>query len=79
MKNIYACLVGEWVCLNDDPECRFIDSGLTPYEWWESGAEIWSPRNLPEEHSMYYLNYVNIYYKGKEYRINPAFIQVVTE
>ncbi len=43
------------------------------HEWWESGAEIWSPRTT-EEHSMYYLNYVNIYYKGKEYRINPAFI-----
>ncbi len=28
MKNIYACLVGEWVCLNDDPDCRFIGSGL---------------------------------------------------
>lgn len=22
MKKIYACLVGEWVCLNDDPECK---------------------------------------------------------
>ncbi len=21
MKKVYACLLGEWVCLNDDPDC----------------------------------------------------------
>lgn len=47
MKNIYACLVGEWVCLNDDPDCRFIGSGLTPYEWWESGAEYGRRETYP--------------------------------
>ena len=22
MDKIYACLLGEWVCLNDDPDCK---------------------------------------------------------
>ena len=28
MKKIYACLVGEWVCLNDDPECKMVYTTL---------------------------------------------------
>lgn len=78
MKKIYACLTGDWVCLNDDPDCRIFDS--TPYHWWEEGAKVWSPINRDPsfEHSLYQHNYVEIYYKGIEYRINPVFIQVVT-
>ena len=43
-------------------------------------AEVWSPINRDKdlEHSVYGLDYVHIYYKGKDYRINPIFIQVVT-
>ena len=24
MKKIYACLIGNWVCLNDDPTCKMV-------------------------------------------------------
>ena len=80
MKKIYACLVGEWVCLSDDPECKMGGNLKSPSIWWEENAEVWSPINRDKdlEHSVDGLDYVHIYYKGKDYRINPIFIQVVT-
>ncbi len=81
MTKVYACLLGNWVCLNDDPNCVFYDYDKSPSVWWEEKAPIYAPANLTEdmEHSMYYQNYVNIIYKGKKYRINPMFIQTVHE
>lgn len=81
MKKIYACLIGNWVCLNDDPDCVISDNRQIPYYWWEEGAPIWAPTTRDEEleHSFYGLDYVNLHYKGKDYRINPIFIQIVTE
>lgn len=81
MKKVYACLIGNWVCLNDDPDCVISDNHQKPYYWWEEGAPVWAPisREKDIEHSFYGLDYVNIYYKGKSYRINPIFIQIVTE
>lgn len=80
---VYACLAGEWVCLNDDPECTVSDWKKTPYLWWKEGAPVFAPaqRSSEEgvENTFYGLDYVNLYYKGKSYRINPIFIQIVTE
>jgi hypothetical protein len=78
MKKIYACLIGEWVCLNDDPDCT-VGESLTPVaQWYEESAEIWAPA-VRKEHTYYQLDYLHIYYRGKDYRINPIFIQVVSE
>lgn len=81
MTKVYACLKGEWVCLNDDPDCVFCENNQSPSIWWEESAPIYAPAKLTEkmEHSMYYQNYVNIFYKMKEYRIHPMFIQIVHE
>lgn len=79
MKKVYACLVGNWVCLNDDPDCKIGGNYSSPSIWWEENAEIWSPSKRTSEHSMYQLDYVNIHYKNKTYRINPIFIQIVEE
>jgi len=79
MKKIYACLIGDWVCLNDDPECVMGNRRISPYHWWEENALIWSPNAKEEEHTFYQLDYINIHYKGKDYRINPIFIQIVTD
>lgn len=81
MIKIYACLVGEWVCLDDDPQCVISDDKKSPYIWWKEGAPIYSPaiKDKNVEHSLYGLNYVNLHYKDKDYRINPIFIQIVTE
>lgn len=81
MTKVYACLLGKWVCLNDDQDCKFVDLNQSPDMWWEEGAPIYAPqtRKTNEENSFYNLDYVNIFYQGKTYRINPIFIQIVHE
>ena len=79
MKKIYACLLGDWVCLNDDPDSIIDRNGQSPFTWWEEGAPIYAPFSRSRENSLYELDYVDIHYKGKDYRINPIFIQIVTE
>lgn len=49
MKKVYACLAGEWVCLNDDPDSKISEYGKSPYLWWEEGAPIYSPCNKDKE------------------------------
>lgn len=81
MTKVYACLLGEWVCLNDDHNCTIGNDGASPSSWWNNGAPIYAPSTHPKEYeeSLYYQNYVNIKYNGIEYRINPIFVQIVTE
>ena len=81
MKKVYACLVGNWVCLNDDPNCIIGKNHQHPSLWWEEGADAYVPttRDKKIENSCYGLDYVNLHYLGKDYRINPMFIQIVTE
>ena len=45
MNKVYACLAGEWVCLNDDPDSKISEYGKLPYLWWKEGAPIYSPCN----------------------------------
>lgn len=81
MTKIYACLIGNWVCLNDDPNCTISEYLKDPYLWWKEDAPIHSPmeRNPESENSFYELDYVRLVYLGKEYRISPTFVQIVTE
>ena len=76
MSKVYACLIGEWVCLNDDPNCVMGENKTSPYVWYEENAII-SSKNTTEE-SYYNLDYIHIFYKGTDYRINPIFIQIVS-
>ncbi len=79
MNKVYACLVGQWVCLNDDENCTIGEYHKSPSVWWEEKAKIYAPsvRNQEIENSLYSLDYVHIYYNGNDYRINPIFIQIV--
>lgn len=79
MKRIYANLLGDWVDLCGDPECTIGELHTNPLVWWEENAQIYAPtsRDKKYENSLYSLDYVHIYYKGADYRINPLFIQVV--
>lgn len=77
MKSIHACLLGNWVNLCDDPDCKMGGHRTSPLIWWEENAVIWSPFKKEEEHTMYQQDYVEIYYLGKGYRIHLMFIQVV--
>ncbi|WP_339063613.1 hypothetical protein [Tepidibacillus marianensis] len=78
MKRIYANLLGEWVNLSDDENCVMGPHKTRPSIWWEENAEIWSPKTKKED-TMYELDYVQIHYKGKDYRINPIFLQIVED
>ncbi|MBE9428105.1 hypothetical protein IM156_00245 [Staphylococcus epidermidis] len=78
MKNVYACLLGEWVNLHDDEKCVMGPRMTSPSTWWEENAELWSPIQKDEADSMYQQDYIMISYKGKDYRIHPIFIQIVT-
>ena len=81
MTKIYACLIGNWVCLNDDPECTISDEHKSPFCWLEENAPICSPDKTQEyiKQSFYKLDYVHIVYKGKHYRISPTLVQIVNE
>lgn len=77
MKTIHACLIGNWVNLCDDPDCKMGPNRSHPEIWWEENAVIWSPFSKEDEHTMYQQDYVHICYLGKDYRIHPMFIQIV--
>lgn len=38
---IHACLLGKWVCLNDDANCTIGEENLSPTAWYEENAPIW--------------------------------------
>lgn len=78
MKYVYANLIGTWHCLNDDPDCKMGNNHSDPYTWWEENAEIHSPETK-QENTFYDLDYININYKGVDYRIHPIHIQIVTK
>ncbi len=79
MIKVYACLTGNWVCLNDDPECVMGVFHVAPSKWYEDNAEIYAPIQRREANTYYQLDYVHIHYRSKDYRINPLFIQIVSE
>jgi len=79
MKKVYACLTGNWVCLNDDPDCKMGIYRTSPEIWYEENAEIYAPLQREKADTYYELNYIHISYKNKDYRINPIFIQIVEE
>lgn len=77
--HVYACLIGEWVNLTDDPNCKMGGNHASPTMWWEENAEIWSPLKREKEHTLYQTDYIHINYKLKDYRINPIFLQIVED
>lgn len=79
MKRVYACLIGNWVCLNEDPDCVMGEKRVNPSQWYEENAEVYSPLKRDKKDTYYELDYVNIFYRNKDYRINPIFIQIVSE
>ena len=79
MTKVYACLIGNWVCLNDDPDCKIGVHRSSPDLWWKENAEIFSPFTKEEEHTLYQIDYVDIIYQKRRYRVNPIFIQIVDE
>ncbi len=79
MTKVYACLAGKWACLNDDDNCVMGQHQVPPSQWWKEDAVIYAPLQRNRKDTLYEFPYVNIHYKGKDYRINPMFIQIVSE
>lgn len=81
MTKVYACLAGDWVCLNDDPNALVGERFQEPTLWWKEGAPIQSfaNRSGEYEHTLEAYDFVMIHFRGKDYRIHPTFIQIVTE
>lgn len=77
MRKVYACLLGEWVCLDDDPNCTIGNKGQNPLRWWDDNAEIYYPFKRQEENTYNEQPYVRIFYNGEVYRIHPMFLQIV--
>lgn len=78
MAKIYACLAGDWACLNDDPDCVMGENQVSPCQWYEESALIHAPFKREKENTYYHLDHVKIFYHGKVYRISPIFIQIVS-
>lgn len=76
MTEIHACLCGKWVNLSDDSECVIREYRQDPITWRKEGSPIWSSGDR-KSNSYESLDYVNIHYRGRDYRINPIFIQIV--
>ena len=65
MKSIYACLCGTLVNLSASNAT--VDDGMPVNTWWKNEGD-----------KLFEYDYLNIQYNGKNYRIHPSFIQVVT-
>lgn len=70
---IYACLLGNWVDITDTGTVADYQNPVTYFK-----------ENLRYNEGSRYAecfryDYIHIQYQGKDYRINPAFIQIVTE
>lgn len=72
MKKYYACLAGNWVDITDTGKVE----DQTPSVFFEEQLK-YNNDSLVAECFKY--DYINIQYDGKNYRINPVFIQIVTE
>ena len=69
---VYACLLGEWVDITET--CTVADC-QDPVKYFEEHLEYQENSKYAE---CFKYDYIHIQYKGKDYRINPAFIQIVT-
>ena len=79
MKNVYACLLGEWVNLSEDDSCTIGHNGQPASTWFKEGGDLWARKSGSGEKCFVDLDYVWVHYHGKSYRINPVFIQIVEE
>ncbi|QCJ57246.1 hypothetical protein DDJ96_11765 [Enterococcus mundtii] len=68
MKNVYANLLGEWQNLSADPNCVIGTNHSDPNTWWRE-----------EGHELFNYDYINLHFRGQDFRIHPSFIQIVTD
>ena len=70
---IYACLIGKWI---DITETATVADNQEPVKYFRENLEY---TNGSRYANCFKYDYIHIQYQGKDYRINPVFIQIVTE
>ena len=78
MVNVYACLLGEWINLNEvDAKIKVTSDNLTdPTTWYNKGG-FFSNGTNPRISTYEGYEKINILYNNKIYSIHPSFIQIV--
>lgn len=78
MVNVYACLLGEWINLNEvDAKIMVKSDNLTdPTTWYNKGG-FFSNGTNPRISTYEGYEKINILYNNKIYSIHPSFIQIV--
>lgn len=72
MKRIYANLLGEWV---DITEVGTVDN-QKPTIFFKENLSYEKNSNVAK---CFEYDYINIQYNGRNYRIHPSMVQIVTE
>lgn len=70
---IYACLLGNWADITDTGT---VADYQNPVTYFKENLQYSEGSRYAE---CFRYDYIHIQYQGKDYRINPAFIQIVTE
>lgn len=72
MKRYYANLLGNWVDITEEGT---VENHQHVPTFFEERLEYLNGGKISE---YFKYDYINIQYKGKNYRIHPAFIQIVS-
>lgn len=73
MKRIYANLLGEWV---DITEAGTVEDGQDPSVFFKENLTYAEGSKVAK---CFEYDYINIQHNGRNYRIHPSMIQIVTE
>lgn len=68
---IYACLLGQWV---DITEAGTVADHQNPVKYFEENLQYADNSRYAD---CFKFDYIHVQYQGKDYRINPVFIQIV--
>ncbi len=70
---VYACLLGEWIDITDTGT---VADNQEPVKYFQEHLNY---SNNSRYADCFAYDYIHIQYQGKDYRINPVFIQIVSE
>ena len=73
MKRYYANLLGEWT---DITETGTVADHQSPGKYFEDNLKFEDGAKIAY---CFEFGYINVQYKGKNYRIDPSMIQIVTD
>lgn len=73
MKRIYANLLGEWI---DITEAGTVEDNQDPTVFFNENLTYSENSKIAR---CFEYDYINIQYNGRNYRIHPSMVQIVTE